>query len=483
MNNAKAFKTDKKNTFDLNKYLNSFNYNKKTTNKMNINSDRDYTTKNNTNFINSKKVLVNNNGNNNIILKNNLNSNNINNINNIYIRENTPSNDLRRTYNDKYFDSITINNNNSINFHEPKLYIYVENNNNNSNKIKNDNIKSYTNDNNGNNESKPIFKYEKNSKLKKINTINNAVEQTKKILNKRTTSDVLESNTKARVINRYGINKLNNNTMINDNYKINKSIALINDNNKKLLDLLRKKNASLHNNKNIYSSLNETMKNNINYNWKQNEMMIEPIIKNNRTTTNRSINSINNYTYNELDNNYINNSTHYNYILANDYPNTHNILKTDVNMDVWSYNKGRIEDENIFKNKYFIINNNPKINRGKNLNSINNYIIRPNNDIEMFNNMDNIDHKIKLQKMQKRKSNNIIDNNKNNNIKTVELENYNKNIVHKSINIGMNNIEDNSKIMNIINDNYNYNSPLNSQNNSNVKNYKKFVKQYNNVKM
>jgi hypothetical protein len=71
MNNAKAFKTDKKNTFDLNKYLNSFNYNKKTSDKMNVNSDRDYTIKTNTNFINSKKVIVNNNDNNNIILKNN----------------------------------------------------------------------------------------------------------------------------------------------------------------------------------------------------------------------------------------------------------------------------------------------------------------------------------------------------------------------------------------------------------------------------
>ena len=163
MNNAKVFKTDKKNAIDLNKYINSFNYNKKTTNKTNINSDREYTTKNNTNFVNSKKIIVNNNDNkndnNNISLKNNLNSNN---INDIYIRENTPSNDLRRTYNDKYFDSITINNNNSINFHEPKLYIYVENNNNNSNIIKNDDIKTYTSDNIGNNKSKSIFKYEKN---------------------------------------------------------------------------------------------------------------------------------------------------------------------------------------------------------------------------------------------------------------------------------------------------------------------------------
>ncbi len=480
INSTKILQTDKKNTVDFNKYMNTLSYNKEGSNKIVINTDRDYISKKNTNFTtNGKKInVINDNDNNNnfnkTVPKKNFDGS-------VCARENTPSYDLSRPYNDKYFDSITINNNNSINFHEPKLYIYVENNNHgNRNKKRNEqHLKTYTNDNISNNKTKGIFRLEKNSKLKNLDTINNAIEQTKKILNKRTTTDIMENNTKDKIINKYGIKKINNNTIINDPNNINKSIIIIN-NNKKLLYLLKKKNASLHN-KNLYTSLNDTIKNNNNYNLKHNEIIFDPVIKNNnRKVTNRSINLVNNYTFNDSENYTIDHPFQYNTNISNRYPNIINTVGTDIIMDGWSYNKGRIGDENIFKNKYYINNNNQRIIHGKHLNTINNYVIKPNNDIEMF---DNIDHKIKLQKMQKRKSNNLMNNNNKNNVKSMDFEN-NKNKIQNNYNIGINNmesLEDKEKTMNIINDSNN--SPFIKNNNSNMKNYKKYVKQYYNGKI
>ena len=474
---ATVFKTDKKANFDFNKNTNSnsLSYNKKGSNKININTDRDYTLKQNINFTsNRKKININDNGNNNdfnnTILKKNLNKN-------IYTRENIPSNNLLRPYIEKCFDSITINNNNNVNFHEPKLYIFVENNNGISNKVKNENLKSYTNDNNTNNKTKNIFKLEKSNKVKNIN---NTIEQTKKVLNKRETTGNMEHNTKDKLFSKYGIHKINNNTIINDLNKVNKSITM--DDNKKLLDFLKKKNLSLYNNKNIYNSLNETMKNKNNYLLKQNEIIFDPSIKNNnRNTINKSINlanNYNNYNFIDLGNNTLNHPSQYNNSISNKYSNIHNLVKSDSNMDGWSYNKGRIENQNICINKrYKINNNNPMIIRGKNL-TINNYIVRPNINIETF---ENIDHKIKLQKMQKRKPNNCLDDNNKKNLKSMEYENNNKKKIPNNYNIGNNNIkplENYKKIISVISDTTN--SPVNKQNDSNFKKYKKFVKQYNN---
>ena len=205
--------------------------------------------------------------------------------------------------------------------------------------------------------------------------------------------------------------------------------------------------------------------------------MYEPIMrnkdKNNKNMNNRSINIVDDYynsDYNNLNSHTINNSSKLNTLINNKYSNSHNAAKTEINMDLWDFNKTKSEEENMFKNKYY--NNNQRI-RGKNINNINNYIVRP-NTVESF---DNIDYKIKLQKIQKKKTNisdtKIV-------MKNDELENV-KYINPKSYNIT--NIEPygNYKRFNSIITDTSH-SPIIRQNNSNMRNYKKFVKQYNNDK-
>ena len=452
INNAKSIQSSNKDSFEIDKYLASNSI--KTKNISNNNSDRDYIIKKNKN---NKKRIIN-------IEKDKIVTTNV--------RDNTPSYDIRGR--DQFFDSITINNNNSINFHEPKLYIYVEN----SNSNNNDNLKTYRNDNAKN--SKTFFKLEKsNNNIRYLNTSTNPVDYTKKILNKRTITDIMELNSKDKYNNKYGIYKNNNSYIENiDDTSINKSSFIMNDN-KKLIDKLKKKNTNLYNNKNIYINLidsnNRIIKNN--YTIKSNDIMYEPIMrnkdKNNKNMNNRSINIVDDYynsDYNNLNSHTINNSSKLNTLINNKYSNSHNAAKTEINMDLWDFNKTKSEEENMFKNKYY--NNNQRI-RGKNINNINNYIVRP-NTVESF---DNIDYKIKLQKIQKKKTNisdtKIV-------MKNDELENV-KYINPKSYNIT--NIEPygNYKRFNSIITDTSH-SPIIRQNNSNMRNYKKFVKQYNNDK-
>ena len=452
INNAKSIQSNNKDSFEIDKYLASNSI--KTKNISNNNSDRDYIIKKNKN---NKKRIIN-------IEKDKIVTTNV--------RDNTPSYDIRGR--DQFFDSITINNNNSINFHEPKLYIYVEN----SNSNNNDNLKTYRNDNAKN--SKTFFKLEKsNNNIRYLNTSTNPVDYTKKILNKRTITDIMELNSKDKYNNKYGIYKNNNSYIENiDDTSINKSSFIMNDN-KKLIDKLKKKNTNLYNNKNIYINLidsnNRIIKNN--YTIKSNDIMYEPIMrnkdKNNKNMNNRSINIVDDYynsDYNNLNSHTINNSSKLNTLINNKYSNSHNAAKTEINMDLWDFNKTKSEEENMFKNKYY--NNNQRI-RGKNINNINNYIVRP-NTLESF---DNIDYKIKLQKIQKKKTNisdtKIV-------MKNDELENV-KYINPKSYNIT--NIEPygNYKRFNSIITDTSH-SPIIRQNNSNMRNYKKFVKQYNNDK-
>ena len=108
----------------LNKFNNS-NRQPKIKNKIKTYSERDY------DYINGKHQTHNSNINNdrnvnaNIIKKINIKNKNHSN----YINDKSPIINVDNKLKDKYVDSITINNNNSINLHEPKLYIYVENNN------------------------------------------------------------------------------------------------------------------------------------------------------------------------------------------------------------------------------------------------------------------------------------------------------------------------------------------------------------------
>jgi len=60
-------------------------------------------------------------------------NNQITNNNKLYISNNSTNMQGVSPMNDKFFDSIIINNNNNINQHESKLYIYVQNNNENNN--------------------------------------------------------------------------------------------------------------------------------------------------------------------------------------------------------------------------------------------------------------------------------------------------------------------------------------------------------------
>ena len=86
----------------------------------------------------------------------------------------------------------------------------------------------------------------------------------------------MELNSKDKYNNKYGIYKNNNSYIENiDDTSINKSSFIMNDN-KKLIDKLKKKNTNLYNNKNIYINLidsnNRIIKNN--YTIKSNDIHI-----------------------------------------------------------------------------------------------------------------------------------------------------------------------------------------------------------------
>ena len=455
----------KNDIYDLNnKYNNTNRQNNKTKNIINTYSERDY------NYYNINKKYMNNNSNaknyrkiNDKIIKK-MNNKNINNANN---DENINSFNGRINNKDKYLESITINNDNSINLHEPKLYIYVENNNNNNNNENiNENIKPYQNENTINNQ-KYLIKFDKKdyNNLEYTNKINmnKPNEYSTKLLIKRTNTNCNND----RKVNRLSeTNRYNNLYNSIDNRK-NKTITIYNDYNENLFNIIIKSN-------NIYNTNNENnekeINNKNNYLLNSNDMIYDASTKN----KDKNIKIINNC-YNTINNNKINNSSKNNTVLIDKddyiYQNVRNVAKTEVNLDIWSYDKDKInKNENNLKNKYYINNNDTRTLRTKNLNIISNFISNINPNMPML--YDNIDHKIKLQKMQKR---NTVNGNGKSIIKVTD-ENY-KYIIpktHKTSDIEY--IDNYKKANTIASESTRF--PIIKNNNYVNRNHKKFIKKY-----
>ena len=189
---------------------------------------------------------------------------------------------------------------------------------------------------------------------------------------------------------------------------------------------------------------------------------------------NRSTNIYNNNYYNHL-NNVVNYPTKNNKVNLDkteySYPSQafHNILKTDVNMEYWTYDKDGIIDEDFYKNNYYINSNNAKFLRNKNITINNNYLYNPNISIPF----ENSEYKIKLQKMPKGNilSNNVIDN-KNVNYKYIIPKIHNTSDIEPITNY--------RKLNTIINDSTHI--PIFKNIYPNIRRYKKYVKQFNTKK-
>ena len=427
-----------KKDFRLNNYVNPRE-------TINLNSDRNYH-----NVVRNKNMSMSHNNKNKKIIMNDPTTNN----SNIYINNKSTNFKGVNPMNDKYFDTITINNNNSINLHEPKLYIYVQNNNTNNNLTDYQRLKTESNTN----KTKMIFKLDnkKNNIVKNVNKIN-SVEYNKNIPTKRLNTNLIEKRTLDNDIDikrRSKITPIKNNQIFNNNNDIKKNEKFIitkkiynsievnkKMNNFKTNDIVfnnSKKNKdnnikyiSSKNNNNFYYNNNSLNKNNIN-----NNLMIQ---SSNLSKSIDNINSINTP----------------NYI----YQNMHNIIKTDGNMDVWSYDDERLltttNNNNVYGDNY--IKKEPR-----------NIIIE---DINYANNnmyFDNMNYKTKLQKYQMK---NYLINNKENTNKNLKfnLQNINDNNTFDSFNnyCGINSLT--SNVMR---------TPESKQNYKNIINYKQYVKHY-----
>ena len=387
--NTNIFPNNRKDTFHLNKYTNDAISTRivKTKTKNSIN---DYCDLKNSVDINHK---INN--------DKFVNNENINKFNITYHEKykNGKSNSLKgiRTINDKCCENVIINNNNSINIHEPKLFIYLENNNsnNNGNENSHENLKTF---NNKTQKSKLIFKDEKNlyndfSRYANRKTINSIIEHTHNILNRK------KKKSNANIIDIKNIKKNNklydNNRYTNDNdiYEFNKnnrSINAINDlikfnnesintNNEKynLVDVINSKN---NNNNNKYNLTEVNSKEN--YLYKSNDALFNLPDKYKEKKIkyyHQSTNTINNYLKKE---NNMNEKSFKNTLKINkgyeeksDYSlkNLHNFTKTDVNMNFFNYNTNKIPNlENTMINHYLFNNKNSKTLRSKKYNFSNN---------------------------------------------------------------------------------------------------------------
>ena len=471
--------------FDLNKYINQINKN-----NINIHSNRDYEEINNINNVYNNintDININNQKNVNDILIKKMNTQNLN--RDFYLNQNTQSFDGMHNFKNKLFDSITINNNNSINFHEPKLYIYVENNNSTNNNNKNENLKAITQENTMN---KPKTKIKLDKKKHKISKLSNRkiikdpILHSKKLLNKRAVTNIIDGKIKNK--------RQENNRYItyNSNDNKNKTINIYKDYNKNLLDILRKnKNA----NKRVYNEINNIKSNNILFN--SNDVIFDSSNKNNDKNivyiTNKNTNIINNY-FNNINNvsdlnnfNNINNkitSKTTNHSLKNKnrnllidkngniYQDLHNIMNVDRNKDISDYQKERKinNNENILINKNFINDNDTRSLRGKNP-TINKYL--SNNNVNNVNIPYDIENNNKFQNFLQKRNTNLSDNKISINIGN---EKY-KYIIPKIHN--SKNIESFEKYrkLNILNKDIPM-SPIVKNINYTHKNHKKYIKKY-----
>ena len=377
--------------------------------------------------------------------------------NKLYISNNTTNFQGVSPMNDKFFDTITINNNNNINLHEPKLYIYVQNNNaNNINNINNQRLKTDSNQN----RTKTIFKLENKNSINSINNNKNAnnkinsVEYAKIIPTKRINTNIIDNKTLEGDLNMKRIHKI---TPIKNSQTFNNKNININSNEKFLVS--KKIYNSIDNNRNVYTSrTNDIVFNNTKKHKDNNMVYISNKKNNNNIYIDNNYNSINKTL--ETDSNIIikpaNNFNNFTSIDKSNeiYRKMHNIVKTDGNMDVWSYDKERIfNDNNIMENNFI---NNQRTVRISNINNYNNNI-----------NFDKIDYKTKLEKLQlKNYINNINKNNDNKNMKYI--------IPNESNTIDISN---NYRRINPISNNF-FKTPDNKQDYKNLINYKLYKKHY-----
>ena len=362
-----------------------------------------------------------------------------NNNNKIYISNNTTNFQGVNPMNDKYFDTITINNNNNINFHEPKLYIYVQNNNNTNDYQR---LKTESNPK----KTKMIFKFE-NKNNNTINTTNkiNSVDYNN-TPGKRMNSNIIQNKTIDNDFDKRMIHKItpikNNQTIYNKEIKSTEKFMIT----KKIYN-------SIDPNKRIYTfRTNDMAFDNSKKNKDNNMKYITSKINNNNIYFERNYNTIdnkseyisnNNNTTSRVQNNY-NRLAKPDYI----YQNMHSVVKTDGNMDLWSYDNERIVNDNkVIKNNY--VNNSQRAKKAENINNLNIF--------------ENLNYRERIQKLQMKS---YISNNKENDNKNMRyiIQNYTNTV--NSINYG--------KIHPVIS------TPETKQNtnNKNIINYKHYIKQY-----
>ena len=365
--------------------------------------------------------------------------NQTNNNNKIYISNNTTNFQGVNPMNYKYFDTITINNNNNINFHEPKLYIYVQNNNNTNDYQR---LKTESNPK----KTKMIFKFE-NKNNNTINTTNkiNSVDYNN-TPGKRMNSNIIQNKTIDNDFDKRMIHKItpikNNQTIYNKEIKSTEKFMIT----KKIYN-------SIDPNKRIYTfRTNDMAFDNSKKNKDNNMKYITSKINNNNIYFERNYNTIDNKSE------YINNNNNttsrvqnnYNRLAKPDYfyQNMHSVVKTDGNMDLWSYDNERIVNENkVIKNNY--VNNSQRSKKVENINNLNTF--------------ENLNYRERIQKLQMKS---YISNNKENDNKNMRYIIQNHTNTVNSINYG--------KIHPVIS------TPETKQNtnNKNIINYKHYIKQY-----
>ena len=424
---------NKKEMYKLNNYVNNKD-------KINLNSDRNYY-----HVVKSKNLSMTHTNENRKITNP---IPNVANKSNIYISNTSTNYQGVSPINDKYFDTITINNNNSINLHEPKLYIYLQNNNTN-NITDYQRLKTESNPN----KTKMIFKYENknNNNIKNTNKIN-SVEYNKIVPVKRIIPNLIENKTIDNDINikqRYKVPPVRNNTMVSNNKEIKK--------NEKFIISKKIYNSIVPNNKNmftfktndvVFNNSKKSKENNIKYisTKNNNNFYLDKSFYNDTITK-----SLNNNTISQVSN--ISKSLDKsNYA----YQNMHNIVKTDGDINLWTYenNPRYLNTNNIIINNY-VNNNNHRAIRKDDFNYSNNKI-----------NYDNIDYKMKFQKLNLK--NYAIKSNEDKNIKYIPQTVNDTNTLDL-----LNNYR---RINTITSDNMRMTD--NKQNYKNMMNFKQYVKYY-----
>ena len=424
---------NKKEMYKLNNYVNNKD-------KINLNSDRNYY-----HVVKSKNLSMTHTNENRKITNP---IPNVANKSNIYISNTSTNYQGVSPINDKYFDTITINNNNSINLHEPKLYIYLQNNNTN-NITDYQRLKTESNPN----KTKMIFKYENknNNNIKNTNKIN-SVEYNKIVPVKRIIPNLIENKTIDNDINikqRYKVPPVRNNTMVSNNKEIKK--------NEKFIISKKIYNSIVPNNKNMFTfKTNDAVFNN---SKKSKENNIKYISTKNNNNFYLDKNFYNDTITKSLNNNTIAQVSNISKSLDKSnyaYQNMHNIVKTDGDINLWTYenNPRYLNTNNIIVNNY-VNNNNHRTIRKDDFNYSNNKI-----------NYDNIDYKMKFQKLNLK--NYAVKSNEDKNIK------YIPQTVNDTNTLDL--INNYRRINTITSDNMRMTD--NKQNYKNMMNFKQYVKYY-----